>query len=130
MPPRWGQSADGVEELLAVALVDEGFADDFTGEDATFPTLAGHSQGIAHVADRTRPVFHRGADLRVGDTLAETNVHGVPRTSFLMQLNLIGMRMIVNKNIFSLRFVHAQNTKSALSLQFPGNALQYEPVQV
>ena len=75
-------SADGVEKLGFVGVGGEGFPHDFAGQDAALTALAGHAEAIAYFANRVGTIFHRCADLGVGDSLAKAYVHRVMACSY------------------------------------------------
>ena len=66
---------EGVEQLLLVAVIQRGFAQYLPCEHATFAALAGHPQCVSHILERVGTLLDRLANLGVGDTFAETNVH-------------------------------------------------------
>ena len=69
-----------VEKLVAVAgEAAEGVAHDIPGENATLAALAGYAQHVAQFTHGAGPVLNGGADLAIGDSLAEADVHGFAR---------------------------------------------------
>jgi len=71
-----GASGDSVEELLlVVGQIIEGFPDDVPGDDPALATLTGYAQGIVDLPQGAGAICHRGANLGIGDPLAETDVH-------------------------------------------------------
>ena len=67
--------AQGVEEFLFSAAVVQRLTQDFPRQDTAFATLARNPKGVADIFERVCPVLDSGADLTVGDSFAETNVH-------------------------------------------------------
>jgi len=70
-----GNSADCVGQLLASGVVQQGLANDFPGQRAAFAALAGDPQRTADIAKGAGATFDSRANLCIGNTLAETNVH-------------------------------------------------------
>ena len=72
---RWSL-VSGVEQLVTAVDGVEGLHDDIAGHDPALTALAGDTQGLAHLAQGVGPVFDGGADLGIGNTFTNTDVHG------------------------------------------------------
>jgi ABC-type uncharacterized transport system permease subunit len=60
---------------MAAVYIAEGFAHYLFGQASAFAALAGNAEGFADIAIATAAVVNGFADLTVGNTLAEANVH-------------------------------------------------------
>jgi hypothetical protein len=64
-----------VKQLVVLDIALHALVEDFPGEDATFTALGSQPQFLANLAKPGRAIFHRFADLAIGDGFAETNIH-------------------------------------------------------
>lgn len=55
----------------------EGFANHLLGQAGTFTALTGNAEGRAHITVAAATFKDCVADLMVGDTFAETDIHGI-----------------------------------------------------
>lgn len=60
---------------MVAVLAAEGFAHHLLGKAGAFATLAGNPEGFPHIAIAAATCIDSIADLTVGNTLAEANVH-------------------------------------------------------
>ena len=63
----------------------------------TVAALAGHTEFVLQLLQRSDTARRRGADLPVGDAVANANVHvRVARCSSVNEVNVVKIRMVVN----------------------------------
>jgi hypothetical protein len=94
---RRGRLADSVKKLLTIEVVIEGFFDNFSSKDAAFSALRSYSEGVSYITQRASAVFYCGANLTIGNSFANTDVHNLIKPICVVEKRLIGMRIIVNK---------------------------------
>src|SRR5690606_24932489 len=81
---------------LAALYVAEGLAHHLLGQAGALAALGADAEALAHVAIAATAFIDGFADLTVGDTLAEANVHGSARlVSGCWDRILMLMRMLV-----------------------------------
>ena len=75
----WSGRAKQLRHLagLRALQIAEGFAHHLLGQARTLAALAADAEALAHVAIAAATVINRIADLTVGDTLAEADIHGL-----------------------------------------------------
>jgi hypothetical protein len=88
---------DSVKQLFLLGAIEQRFAQDLSGKNAALPALAGNAKSIANLFKRVRAVGYCRANLGVGYSFAETNVHGPNGSQSSVGIIVIIMRMIVNK---------------------------------
>ena len=71
--------AECVAQLLLLEVVHQCLAQDFPCLDATFAALAGHAERVAHFPERACAVCDCRANLGIGYSLTEADVHDANR---------------------------------------------------